>query len=402
MDLSAIRQVLEKMHDPQTHYPSILVGGTNGKGSICAMASSILASAGLKVGLYTSPHLIDVRERIRFNGRMITAGELAACIEDVRSCAADTLTYFEFLTAVAFLFFSRKKIDIAVLEVGMGGRLDATNVVRPIVSAISNISLEHSAYLGKRLAQIAFEKAGIIKNQGICITAATQKPVVEVLEAVSRERHAVLHRLGQTISVRAFPPSRTFSYRGLDKTYANLPCPLLGRHQLKNAAVAVGIMEILTQSGWRIDEQAIRRGLAGTRWAGRLEVLQKSPQVVLDGAHNPAGVAVLCRALKDDFTYDRLIVVCGVLNDKKFKDMVKRLAVLADILILTQPTTDRALVPAEMLDVAIRNCRHVQIKEDPREALSMAMATATPADLICVTGSLYLVGEIKAAMGHTA
>ena len=400
LDLATIQGVLKKMHDPQHAYPSILVAGTNGKGSVCAMASSILVSAGYRVGLYTSPHLVDVRERIRYNDRMIAASEMAASISAVRKRASDTLTYFEFLTAVAFLFFRQKKIDVAILEVGMGGRLDATNVVRPIVSVITNIALEHRAYLGTRLAQIAREKGGIIKEGGLCLTAARQQPVLDVLEGTCRERRARLYRVDRDIEAHRDPHSATISYNGLAAHYNRLPQPLRGRHQIRNAAAAVGVMELLAREGWEISEQAIRDGLAKTHWEGRLEVIREAPQVVLDGAHNEAGVSALCRALRDEFSYRHLLIVFGVLNDKSYEGMIKRVAAMADVLFLTRPATDRALPPAEMVASALRYCPDVRVEADPSEALRMALDLAGPKDLICVAGSLYLVGQIKASLGH--
>jgi len=395
MDLAPIQRILQKMQNPQDAYPSIIIGGTNGKGSICAMISSILAAAGRRVGLYTSPHLVDVRERIRCDGRMISPAEMAVCIATVRDQGGDTLTYFEFLTAMAFLYFCRKKVDLAILEVGMGGRLDATNVVQPIVSVVSNISLDHQAYLGNRLSQIAGEKAGIIKEEGICLTAATQKSVLSVLDDICRGRRARLYRIGRDMNIRRERHGETFVYSGLERRYNRLPSPFRGRHQVRNAAVAVGLTEILSQKGWDIPERAIREGLKKADWPGRLEVIQESPRMVLDGAHNPAGISALCRALKDDFKYHRLLMIFGVLADKDYRRMIGRVADMADMLILTRPPSERALAPAEMAGMASRYCQNVLVVEDPEQALHIALSQAEPKDLICVAGSLYLVGQIK-------
>ena len=396
LDLSVFGRLLERMGDPQNAYPSILVAGTNGKGSVCAMASTILTSAGYRVGLYTSPHLTDVRERVRTDGHLISETDMADCIRCVRQYVSEPLTYFEFLTAVAFLHFFRKKVDIAVLEVGMGGRLDATNVVHPLVCAISNISVEHSAYLGTRLGQIAAEKAGVIKKGGICISAATQRPVVDVLEDTCRKHRAQLYRIGRDFQVRTDRKASTFSCRGLDGNYRRLSCPLLGRHQSRNAAVAVAIMEVLARKGWAIHEEAIRKGLDTTQWEGRLEIVGNHPQILLDGAHNPAGVTALCTSLKEHFTYKRLIMICGILRDKNFRVMIRDLAQMADTLILTRPDNERALMPAEMAEVAKQACSgDVLIQNDPAEALHTALAAADPEDLICAAGSLYLVGRLK-------
>jgi len=397
LDLTVFQESLHGMSEPHNDYPSILVGGTNGKGSICAMTTAMLVSAGLRVGLYTSPHLVDVRERVRLNGEMISMEDMADCIRTVKRFTSDSLTYFEFLTALAFLFFARQKVDVAVLEVGMGGRLDATNVVHPVVSVVSNISLEHCAYLGNRLTDIAGEKAGIIKRGGVCLTGASQKPVLEVLEKSCLDQGADFYRLGRDLRIGTSRRPGCFTYRGLATRYDHLPCPLVGRHQIRNAALAVGATEILSRIGLEVGETAIREGLGRARWAGRLEVWPGNPTLVLDGAHNPAGIAALCRALKEHFRYERLFVVFGVLADKDCKAMLSKLARLAHTLILTRPAADRARSPREVAFLARGLVSNTLAEENPVRALETALALATPQDLICVTGSLYLVGEIQAA-----
>ena len=212
--LNPIRSLLKGLRNPQDRYPAVLIAGTNGKGSVAAMIASILTAGGFKTGLYTSPDLIDFRERIRIDGRMISRDEVADCVREIREKRTEEVSYFEFLTAMAFLHFSRQSVDIAVLEIGMGGRLDATNVVAPLVSVITNITLEHQAYLGRTLKAIAREKGGIIKQGGTCLTAAAQKPVVETLRMLCRERGARFFRLGEEIRLRSYPDGR-FSYYGI-------------------------------------------------------------------------------------------------------------------------------------------------------------------------------------------
>ena len=409
LSLGPVSQLLDRLNNPQEQYRTVIVGGTNGKGSIAAMISSILSEGGEKVGLYTSPHLIDIRERIRVNGRLISKKEIAGLIEKVRGEVKEDVTYFEFVTALAFLHFCRSNVDMAVLEVGMGGRLDATNLVIPEVSVISNVSLEHREYLGNNLEAVAREKGGIIKDGGLCITAAKQKSVLKALENICNDRRARLYRVGKDVKIRetkrlrhggnCAPEKNTFSYRGIVKNYSNLVCPLIGRHQLENAAVALGTIDLLTAKGLDVDDRAVTHGLRNVQWEGRLEVLQNSPMLVVDGAHNPAGASVLRRALKENFSYRKLIILFGVLGDKDYRTMLKKLAPLADRLILTKSEEKRGMHPKDVLPVAKIYMDSVEVVENSREALSRAFAFAGKDDLICVTGSLFLVGEIKRHWG---
>jgi dihydrofolate synthase / folylpolyglutamate synthase len=392
--LDPIRLLLDRLHNPQNSYPAVLIAGTNGKGSVAAMTASILSASGFRTGLYTSPDLIDFRERIRIDGEIISRGEAAICAEQVKTQIAEDVSYFEFLTAMAFLHFQRQRVDIAILEIGMGGRLDATNVVVPLLSVITNVSLEHRAYLGNTLEEIAREKGGIIKEKGRCLTAATQRPVVATLEALCRERGARLYRLGKAIRIRVHRDG-TFSYFGVGRRYRRLVCPLAGRHQYANAALALGAIELIEEAGFRVDENRAVEGLEKTRWEGRLEVLRRAPMVLVDGAHNPAGAATLGRALREGFPRRRLILIFGVLDDKDYPAMVRRLFPLADRVILTRPRSERALPLEALLPVARRFHRNVEQCENPGDALRSALSQAGHQDLVCVAGSLYLVGEIK-------
>jgi dihydrofolate synthase/folylpolyglutamate synthase len=397
LGLGPVRKLLSSLQNPQSQYPSVLIGGTNGKGSIAATTAAILQAAGYRVGLYTSPHLVDLRERIRVHGEMITLRDLDSLIDEVRAQVGEEITYFEFLTAVAFLHFYRSEVEVAILEVGLGGRLDATNVVTPVLSISSNISLEHQDYLGKGLANIAREKGGIIAAGGVCVTAAKQKPVRDILAGICRDRQAKLYQLGKDMTVRRHGDG-TFSYRGIKKQYPHLASSLKGKHQVENTALALAATELLAErGGLPVSDDAVYRGLENTRWEGRLEVLQSNPQIVVDGGHNPAGIAVLCRALQEDFLYRRLILIFGVLRDKNFPLMLKKLVPLADMVIITKPETERAVPPNELIALAELYCDQVEIVADTRQALRRAMAAAAKEDLICVAGSLYLIGEIKKA-----
>ncbi len=397
LDLGPISRLLQRLDNPQTQYKTILVGGSNGKGSVAAIISSILHGAGVNGGLYTSPHLIDFTERIRVNNQMIKEEELSELIDEVRKAIKEDITYFEFATALSFLYFCRRNVDIAVLEVGMGGRLDATNVVIPELSIITNICMEHQKYLGRNLSVIAREKGGIIKKGGVCLTAARQNKVLNVLEDLSRQKNSRLYRVGREIRIRKSKDG-SFSYYGIFKKYKNLEISLIGKHQIENTALALGAIEILENRGLNIEEEVVKRGLKDVRWEGRLEVLNENPTLVVDGAHNPGGISALCRSLAVDFKYDKLILLFGVLNDKDYKAMLRKLSPRADKIILTRPGGGRALPAEKLLPFVGKHNDSVDVIENSEKALVRAFALADKNDLICVAGSLYLVGEIKKAI----
>lgn len=392
--LEAITRLLSRFDQPQNDYPAIHIAGTNGKGSTAAMTASILRRAGYRVGLYTSPHLVDVRERIVVNGKKIPHRDFSGILAEIKERADQPVTYFEVLTAAAFIYFQRQKVDIAVLEVGLGGRLDATNVCQPLVSVITNISLEHTAYLGKTLAAIAGEKAGIIKKNGICVTAAGQKKVVDMLTDVCRQRHADLLRLGTDFKISSNRNGRVF-YTGRNRTIKELTLPLLGRHQLDNAALALTVAEILNNKGYQIDESAVQQGLLQTRWEARLEILCSAPMFLLDGAHNPAGMATLCRVLEKDFSGRRLILIFSALADKNYCQMLRRIGPLARQIFLPPLKTNRAASPQMLADILKRRDCPARISESVQDAVGRALQMAGKNDLICACGSLYLAGEIK-------
>ncbi|MEW6335410.1 MAG: folylpolyglutamate synthase/dihydrofolate synthase family protein [Thermodesulfobacteriota bacterium] len=392
--LGPVRLLLERLGNPQNSYPVVLIAGTNGKGSVAAMTAAMLSAGGFKTGLYTSPDLIDFRERIRIDDGMISRQEAVRCAESVKERTVEEVSYFEFLTAMAYLHFCRQRVDIAVVEIGMGGRLDATNVVDPLLSVITNISLEHREYLGNTLEKIAREKGGIIKQKGICLTAATQRPVIDTIEAVCRDRGATLYRLGRELRTRRHRDG-TFSYRGPGRSYRRLVCPLAGQHQIANAALALGTVDLIGRAGFRLDERTVIDGLGKTRWEGRLEILRRDPTLLVDGAHNPAGAATLSRVLKNEWSYRRLWLIFGVLGDKDYRAMAKVLFPLADGVILTRPDSDRALSLDRLLPTALAYHHRVEVVEKAGDALRQALCRAGERDLVCVAGSLYLVGEIK-------
>ncbi len=392
--LEAISELLTRLGNPQSSYNTILIGGTNGKGSTAAMLASILQQAGLKVGLYTSPHLIDIRERIVINGIKIPRKDWGALIAEIKDHTRGPVTYFECLTAAAFLYFSRKRVDLAILEVGLGGRLDATNIVDPLVSVITNIALEHTAYLGKTLESIAREKAGIIKKNGVCVTAAAQRKVVNVLTGVCRGQHARLLRLGSDFKIKMHQ-DESMSYEGQNRKINRLVVPLRGGHQLSNMALALAAVEILENKGYRIDDQAIHQGLAKTRWEARLEILRQNPLFLLDGAHNPAGMAALCRVLEKDFSGRRLIIIFSALADKDYRRMLQKIAPLAYKIFLPPLKTKRAVAPQVLATFTASLGYPALMPENVTVSVLQALQCADQDDLICACGSLYLAGEVK-------
>ena len=394
LGLEAITEILSRLRNPQNSYKTILVAGTNGKGSTATMIASVLRSADYKVGLYTSPHLVDVRERIVINGKKIAGKDFNQIIADIKEKAKKPLTYFELLTAAAFVYFQRQKVDIAVLEVGLGGSLDATNICRPLVSIITNIAFDHMAYLGNTLESIAREKAGVIKQKGICITAAKQKIVLDVLKSVCLCHKAKLYHLGSDIKITK-QKNTFFTYRGLYRHISGLKIALKGEHQWANAALAMAAIEIAGKNGFKIDDEAIRAGLKNTKLAARIEVLQNNPLFVLDGAHNPAGISILCEALKKDFSYRRLILIFSSLADKNYHQMLQKIAPLANKIILTKLKTTRAELPDNMLIILEKIGYKAIVTQNVGQAIQKAQALAEKNDLICATGSLYLAGEVK-------
>ncbi|MDI6742211.1 MAG: folylpolyglutamate synthase/dihydrofolate synthase family protein [Smithella sp.] len=394
--LQAIKALLSRLGNPHKSYPTIIIGGTNGKGSTAAMTASILHRAGYRVGLYTSPHLIDVRERIVVNGKKISQRNFGRTIEHVKSAIKNPITYFEFLTAVALAHFQNEQVDIAVLEVGLGGRLDATNVGHPLVSVITNIALDHTAYLGGTLQSIAYEKAGIIKRNSICVTGAKQKTVLDMLEKACRKRRTKLYRLGRDIKIKKQANS-LLTYEGLRREVKNLAVPLRGDHQQSNAALALATIEICATKGFPVDDNAIHDGLRKTRWDARMEILQEKPLFLLDGAHNPAGMDSLCRFLKKEFSDKKIIVIFGALADKDYRGMLKKIVPLSQKIILTGLHARRSAPLSAIRDVVCKMGRKPVVVENVRQAIQEALKSAGRQNIICATGSFYLAGEIKQA-----
>lgn len=402
LGLAPIQALLARLGAPQHRYRTFHIGGTNGKGSTAAMTASILQAEGYRVGLYTSPHLVDFRERIRVNGGPITEEAVANLTERLqREMEGVCLpTFFEFTTAMALQYFADCAVEAAVIEVGLGGRFDATNVVMPMASAITNVALDHQAYLGDTISAIAWEKAGIMKPQ-VPVVAGRLCPEAEaVIARVASEQEAPVYRLGRDFTVRG-EPLTGFCYEGLRVTYQDLSCSLAGAHQLENAACALALLESVADSGLRVAEIAIRAGLCATLWEGRLEVVERHPMLVLDGAHNPAAATAVAAYLADyrrNHPGSRIILIVGMMRDKDRAGFFRVVLPMADALVLTQVQVPRAASVQELAASLEEPGPAVHMAVLPADALAQARRLASPDDLICVTGSLMLVGEAKALL----
>ncbi len=403
--LHNIRNILSSLGNPHEKLKTIHVGGTNGKGSTAAMIHSILSRCGYRVGLYTSPHLISFTERIRIDGREITEGEVVRLTEEIRGAIKrrgipETFTFFDFTTAMALLYFVEAGVNLAIVEVGLGGRLDSTNVVDPILTIITNISLDHRDYLGDTLEEVALEKAGIIKEGRGIVTAATQRKVLDLLRRVSVEKNAPLFRVGRDFRGRKVAPRR-FHYYGRNLSLPNLDLKLAGKHQVTNAITALGAIEMIGEKGYRIGDEAIYEGLRGVQWSGRLDAVMESPKVVLDGAHNPGAAKSLKEAILQEFNYERLLLALGIMNDKDYRGIISTLVPLADMTVLCKPRCERAALPQVLLNEVTRIEKWGEIVEDVGEAVQYLLSRATKRDLICITGSFYTIGEAKAYLSRS-
>jgi dihydrofolate synthase / folylpolyglutamate synthase len=391
--LSKTENVLKAFGDPHRGQRYIHIAGTNGKGSVAAFLGSILKEAGLRVGFYSSPHLVRFTERFRINGEEMGRDTAAGLIDELREVFAPEAppTFFEATTAMALIYFAREKTDVAIMEVGMGGRLDATNVILPLVCGITNISLEHQEYLGKRLADITAEKGGIIKTGVDVVTAVSQSPVIHALEAMAAERNAPLWRVGKELRYRTTRAG--LDYSGPKLRMRGLRLGLGGRLQARNAALALGIVERLGEKGIHPSGENIREGLENTVWTGRMQVMGTRPTILLDGAHNPGALRVLARSIKADYTYRRLILVMGVMADKAIGEMLRIMVPVADYLICTRPLYYRAAEPEVLMTAAAPLGRPGEAVPSLTDALARATEMAGPDDLILVCGSLFTVGE---------
>ncbi len=391
--LDNIYWLLNLIGNPHELLKTIHVGGTNGKGSVARMISGVLQESGYRVGLYTSPHLVSFTERITINGKEITQEETVELVDFIRArvSAADpsrTFTFFDFTTALAFEYFRRNRLDIAVIEVGLGGRLDSTNVIHPLVSVITNVDMDHMDYLGESITDIAREKSGIIKDGVPIVTGADGVPLEIIREAAAGR--SPLFALNQAFSYRK-TGDQVMSYEGLKASYADLRINLPGDHQLSNCALALCTLECAAQDGFSTPERAIRKALSTATWPGRLEMVRTRPTILLDAAHNPHGAKALADYLTTHYADKRKILIFGVMKDKNFASMMSELVPLGDKILLTRPQIARAADPRDLVPFA----KHGDVTETVRDALIKAREMASEDDLIVVTGSFYTIGEAR-------
>ncbi|NWF52531.1 MAG: bifunctional folylpolyglutamate synthase/dihydrofolate synthase [Nitrospirae bacterium] len=441
--LNNIIRLVSILGNPHKAFYSVHVAGTNGKGSTSAIIASILKAAGFNVGLFTSPHIVSFTERIRVNGKEISEDDIIILTEEIREKiisinSFDTdfsPTFFEVVTAMAFLYFQRKGIDIAVIEVGMGGRLDATNILTPEISVITNVDFDHLEFLGRTLKEIAYEKAGIIK-EGIPVVVSSQDPeVLKVIEAKAKERNSEVYLYDRDFSAvlrRNDPSGVCFDYFDDSFIIHDLYLSLAGEHQMRNASVAIKAVELLskkiTPNFEPLTPNFIREGLRDVKWPGRLEMIHGEPPILIDGAHNPSAAKVLSDAINKHYLgiYKRIILILGVMDDKDIEGIMRHLLPIAYEIILTSPNYDRAAKPAKLAAIAASlGFRNVKIVFSLKDAIEMAVKIAkcgmlnskcemwstedetipkseicNPKSLILITGSFYTIGEAKEALGY--
>jgi len=405
-NLDRMRLLLKRLENPHDKFKSVHVAGTKGKGSTCAMIASMLQANGLKVGLYTSPHLIDVRERIVINGEMIPSQDFSRLVKLVEPLAARIKplpSYFDVLTAIAFTWFAEQGIDIAVVETGLGGRLDSTNVIHPEVTAVTSISKDHMAQLGNTLGKIATEKGGIFKT-GVPALTVIQDPEAEAaLKASAEKAGALFDVVGKSIefsyrfeATRMMGPHNRICLTTPNTRFEHLQVPLFGEHQAINCGLALAVIDKLKTRGIPINDSKAMEGLAKTTLAGRMELVNQTPRVLVDGAHNAASLDALIKSIGQHIPYDSMVVIFGCCADKDVSGMLERIAGGADKVIFTGVNNIRSSNPEELAQRYTELYgKMAQVAPSLEDALSIANRAVSKEDLICITGSFYLVGEAK-------
>lgn len=403
-DLGRVEHLLSALDDPHTKFPTLHIAGTKGKGSVAALCASALGAAGCRTGLYTSPHLIDFTERIQVDGEQISKPRLVELVETIKPHAAEIpeISTYELITALGFMHFTHEQVDMAVIEVGLGGRLDATNVVDPLVTAITSISLDHTQFLGDTLEQVAGEKAGIIKP-GVPLVMAPQRPAAErVIMRIAERRNAPVVRVG--VDWKFEPLSHTDRRQKLrvwrEEAGATSPLqlsiPLLGKHQVENAAVAVAALHLISERGLEVPAGAIRQGFDAVEWPGRFQIFSTEPAVVVDCAHNRDSAARLCQTLEDYFPARPVHMVFGASEDKDIDGMLRELAPSVERAYLAKAFHPRAAEPGDLAERAAGLGLDHELVPDVMTAVSQALGQAGSSDVVLVTGSLFVVGEVLA------
>jgi len=411
-DLKRMEEMMAFVGNPHKKRRCVHITGTKGKGSTSIIIASILKELGLKTGLFTSPHLIYLEERMKVNDRMISQKMFVELINRLKPYVDRIMlknptlmpTFFEIVTAIAFLYFERKKVDISVLEVGMGGRLDSTNIILPEISVITPVSYDHTDRLGHTLDRIAYEKAGIIK-EGVPVISSAQEPEpLSVISKTCKEKNARLYLVGKDIRINNIKVTKRNGFYGTEyeirtwrNIYKNIFLPLVGRHQVENCATAIGALDVLAENGIiETNNENIINALAKVKCPARIEVISESPLIVLDTAHTVSSMKILRESIKENFSFKKLIVVIGLSADKDIEGILKEIAFVADDLILTRTGNPREAEPEKMAVTAKRFYRkNPMVIEDIDEALKEAKRIAEKDDLICITGSFFLAGKLK-------
>ncbi|MBZ4666636.1 folylpolyglutamate synthase/dihydrofolate synthase family protein [Mahella sp.] len=405
LGLENISYLLQLLGNPHKKLRCIHIAGTNGKGSVAAMAASILDKAGYKTGLFISPYLEDFRERIQINGNYIQKDDLARLTQTIKQKVEQMLaegrphpTEFEIVTAIGFCYFAEQNVDYAVVEVGLGGRLDSTNLIDPLVSVITSIDYDHKDILGDTLAKIAYEKAGIIKPGRPVVVYPQQDEAMDVIKQVCQQRQAPLIEVSYN-DIKAIDDSiegQHFNYNKRNWAFDSLYIPLLGKHQLMNAATAITTALAMREyMGVAISDKAIAEGLSVAEWPGRLELVHRQPYVLLDGAHNPQGAQSLADAIKNYFPHNRVIMVLGILADKDVHAILENLVPLAAYIITTRPDSPRAMEAEKLLALVKEMNAQGQAIDDIECAVQASLDMAGQDDLVVISGSLYLIGSVR-------
>ena len=404
--------MMEILGEPQKSFRAVHIAGTNGKGSTATVLSSILKESGFKVGLFTSPHLISFTERIRINNNQISEQsviELAAKIRKLIDGTGLKPTFFEFVTAMAFHYFASENVDFAVIETGLGGRFDSTNVIEPDISIITNIGIDHCEFLGNTISDITFEKAGIIKPRVPIITTSKDPDVIKQLSDIASERGSEINIYDKDFKGTLTSMDNrqiSFDYTG-HESYNGLSMPLPGKYQIYNACSAIRTVELLMKKGLSIPDSAISRGLLNVKLEGRLEYISEDPPIILDGAHNPEAMASLAASLGDLFPEKKIILILGVMNDKDIVGIISPMVNIVDSIILTQAAYERAATSQKLVDTikalyesGTSGTTSVTSTESVAEAVDLAKSRCDKESVILITGSFYTTGEAKELLGH--
>ncbi|MBN1765936.1 MAG: bifunctional folylpolyglutamate synthase/dihydrofolate synthase [Sedimentisphaerales bacterium] len=406
-NLDRMEKLLKSLGNPHEKLTCVHIAGTKGKGSTCMMLSEMLISNGYKVGMYTSPHVLDLRERIQINGKIISEAAMVRLVKKVapivKKMSDDPPTFFEILTGLAFLHFANAKVNFAVIEAGLGGRLDSTNVINPEVVGITSISLDHQHLLGDSLGKIAKEKAGIFKNGIPAVSVMQDNETMRVLKREASQAGAPLRFTGKDIdfscrfeSSRSLGPHNRICLTTSTSKFEHLPVPVYGEHQAINCGLALSLLDCLKSRGYDINDDQAISGLANTKLPGRMEMICEDPRIMVDGAHNAASIRALIQATGQHIPYDSMIVIFGCCEDKDVKGMLEQLQYGADKVIFTRVNSPRSIYPDDLAQMYTEICSKMcQTSANLKEALRIAKPAISTGDLICITGSFYLVGQAK-------